>query len=120
MTNEKGGKPLYDGRAKFSDLLVEKVKSITQKNELHMVNDAYKEMIDYFHLTAPHIKDITKQEIIKELNTTSRKINNLNMFGLDSADYLQSRFDIIFGKVISATTQLLSPTADEDDDDDDY
>lgn len=109
-------KPLYDARAKYTDLLVDTIKETKDYMKMDLWDKAFRSMITYFYLTKSHINPKQTEKIVSLINEASNKATDYNVLGLDSEQIIMSYVDRIFPNILSLTAHLLLPTQESDDD----
>jgi len=104
-------RPLYDGRAAYSKVLVDQIKSVTHIKACGDIETAFSMLVDYFMMIPEEqIKTDKRNEIIDEINMANKKRNNYAKMQLDVDCITNDCFNRIFPKIIGATSQLLIPT----------
>lgn len=107
------GKPLFDGRAKFSELLVKKIELITENLETGNPTVAFTALRNYDYLTRPN--NSRKDEVSKLFDEANDKIKGALISNIDSELICKRYCDIILPILIDGTNQLLCPTTGSED-----
>ena len=115
--SDKVNKPLFDGRAEFSALLVKKVGYITEMVEKRQPDLAFRGLLNFYHLTHVHMKTTDAADVKKLFENANKQIANIELCkGDTSVVYLQFT-DVILPKLMSGTMHLLMPVQSSDEDD---
>ena len=116
-SNTKQVKPLYDARAKYSSLLVDKLTQITKYLEVGEVDSAFRVMVNYYHLTHPYMKpQERKKEITEDINKCNDLRENYREQNYDTDQITERAIDSILPKLTDYTSHLLLPMQDSDSD----